>query len=205
MLQRERPDRICAAFDDHRLVANAGLVLSDTLGRHSPLSSVIRVSVQRDGVHVSFSVADQGRGIPAESLLLLFRKFSNVGSQEQGGDTRLGLAICKGIVEAHGAASGPRARAWPWGALHLHPAHGGGRERQGGFNPILAAAGRTGGMGAGAGGGRRPPGPALRPRHPGEGGLPAGVTGDPEEALRLMERERPDLVLLDLAPRGRRR
>ena len=36
MLLRERPDRICAAFDDHRLVANAGLVLSDTLGRATP-------------------------------------------------------------------------------------------------------------------------------------------------------------------------
>ena len=52
-------------------MANAGLALPDTLGRHSPLSSVIRVSVQRDAVHVSFSVADQGRGIPAASLVLL--------------------------------------------------------------------------------------------------------------------------------------
>ena len=47
-------------------------------------------------------MADEGRGIPAESFPHLFRKFSRVQSEEQGGDTGLGLAICKGIVEAHG-------------------------------------------------------------------------------------------------------
>ena len=28
MLPRNHPDRICIVFDDHRLVANAGLLLS---------------------------------------------------------------------------------------------------------------------------------------------------------------------------------
>ena len=67
------------------------------------------VSAVRDGVHVAVSVTDQGRGIPAEQLPDLFRKFS----RGQGADTPdgpapgidgpgLGLAICKGIVEAHG-------------------------------------------------------------------------------------------------------
>ena len=34
MLPPERPDRIYVAFDDHRLVANAGLVLPVTLAHH---------------------------------------------------------------------------------------------------------------------------------------------------------------------------
>ena len=34
MLPRERPDRIQVAFDDHRLVANAGLLLPVTLAHH---------------------------------------------------------------------------------------------------------------------------------------------------------------------------
>ena len=34
MLLPERPDRIYVAFDDHRLVANAGLVLPVTLAHH---------------------------------------------------------------------------------------------------------------------------------------------------------------------------
>ena len=33
MLPLEHPDRIQIAFDDHRLVANAGLLLPATLGR----------------------------------------------------------------------------------------------------------------------------------------------------------------------------
>ena len=52
---------------------------------------------------MEFSVADQGRGIPAESLPLLFRKFSPLaGPRSREEDMGLGLAICKGIVEAHG-------------------------------------------------------------------------------------------------------
>ena len=34
MLPLERPDRIDVAFDDHRLVANAGLILPVTLAHH---------------------------------------------------------------------------------------------------------------------------------------------------------------------------
>ena len=34
MLPRNQPDRINVAFDDHLLVANAGLLLPDTLALH---------------------------------------------------------------------------------------------------------------------------------------------------------------------------
>ena len=34
MLPRNHPDRIQIAFDDHRLVANAGLILPATLALH---------------------------------------------------------------------------------------------------------------------------------------------------------------------------
>ena len=34
MLPSEQPDRIHVAFDDHRLVANAGLLLAVTLAQH---------------------------------------------------------------------------------------------------------------------------------------------------------------------------
>ena len=34
MLPRNHPDRLQIAFDDHRLVANAGLLLSVTLAQH---------------------------------------------------------------------------------------------------------------------------------------------------------------------------
>ena len=41
MLPPERPDRIQIAFDDHRLVANAGLLLPVTLARHLGLRELV--------------------------------------------------------------------------------------------------------------------------------------------------------------------
>ena len=80
-------------------------VLSNLLAnaaRHSPDTLPLRVSASREGLLVVISVSDKGRGIPAASLPGLFRKFSRIDAEDQGGDTGLGLAICKGIVEAHG-------------------------------------------------------------------------------------------------------
>ena len=80
-------------------------VLSNLLtnaARHSPDTLPIRVSASREGLLVLISVSDKGRGIPAASLPGLFKKFSRIDADDQGGDTGLGLAICKGIVEAHG-------------------------------------------------------------------------------------------------------
>ena len=41
MLPLEQPDRIHVAFDDHRLVANAGLLLPVTLARHLGLDELV--------------------------------------------------------------------------------------------------------------------------------------------------------------------
>ena len=54
------------------------------------------------GFDVAVSVADEGRGIPSDRLPHLFRKFSRFEAEGEGGDTGLGLVICKGIVETHG-------------------------------------------------------------------------------------------------------
>ena len=41
MLPLDHPDRIQIAFDDHRLVANAGLLLPVTLARHLGLGELV--------------------------------------------------------------------------------------------------------------------------------------------------------------------
>ena len=56
MLPPERPDRIHVAFDDHRLVANAGLLLPVTLAHRACL-----IRTQRD-----LARADMGAGLPGE-------------------------------------------------------------------------------------------------------------------------------------------
>ena len=87
--------------DKSRIVQVLGNLLANA-ARHSPESSTISVSATPGDLQVSVSVSDEGGGITAESLPHLFRKFSRIETEEQGGDTGLGLAVCKGIVEAHG-------------------------------------------------------------------------------------------------------
>ena len=90
--------------DRRRIIQVLNNLLSNA-ARHSHEASPIRVAAVRDGVHVAFSVADDGVGVPAERLPHLFRKFSRLEGEDRGRDiagSGLGLAICKGIVEAHG-------------------------------------------------------------------------------------------------------
>ncbi|MDE2836981.1 MAG: response regulator [Chloroflexota bacterium] len=87
---------------DRRRIVQVFANLFSNASRRSPESSVIRVRAAQEGVHVAVSVVDEGRGITTERLPHLFRKFSRNEAEDQGGDTGLGLAICKGIVEAHG-------------------------------------------------------------------------------------------------------
>ena len=195
--------------DRRRIVQVLGNLLSNA-ARHSQESSVISVSAVREGVHVAVSVADEGRGIPADSLPNLFRKFSNVLSEEQGGDTGLGLAICKGIVEAHGGriwaeSDGPGLGArFTFTLPTVEEAGSGTADRR---QPVSnQSRGRD----------QRDSGERLRvlavDDDPNdlryvrdtlaEAGYAPVVTGDAEEALRLMEEERPELVLLDLMMPG---
>ncbi len=95
------PDLPWVMGDKSRIAQVLGNLLANA-ARHSPESSTIRVSATPGDLQVSVSVSDEGRGIPAESLPHLFRKFSRIETEEQSGDTGLGLAVCKGIVEAHG-------------------------------------------------------------------------------------------------------
>ncbi len=86
----------------NNLLANAA--------RHTPAPGVIRMAAQREDGHVAFSVSDDGEGIAPDLLPHLFRK--NVGGASGKASHGLGLAICKGLVEAHGgriraASDGP--------------------------------------------------------------------------------------------------
>ena len=72
MLPRNHPDRIQIAFDDHRLVANAGLLLPMTLAQHLGLREVV-------DSHVDLGDAP-GRANPGDKLLTL------VASALAGGD-----------------------------------------------------------------------------------------------------------------------
>jgi len=73
--------------------------------KYSPPGSAIDVLVQLDaeGGKCSFSVRDEGPGIPENERDKLFKDFGRLSVQPTGGEksTGLGLAICRKIVEAH--------------------------------------------------------------------------------------------------------
>ncbi len=87
--------------DRRRLVQVFGDLLSNA-SRSSHDTSPIRIDAVAEDVHVAFSVTDDGRGVAAEWIPHLFSKYSRPPGNGHGRDLDLGLAICKGIVEAHG-------------------------------------------------------------------------------------------------------
>ena len=197
------PDLPLVMSDRRRIVQVLNNLLSNA-ARHSEDASAIHLTVSLQGIHVTISVSDYGKGIPADRLPQLFRKFSRSESGEEGSDTGLGLAICKGIVEAHGG------RIWA-------ESDGPGTGARFTFTLPIAEAKPTGIP-------ARARGPVERAQPVGTGGerprilvvdddpqtlryvrdvltragyIPS-VTADPQDVSRLMEENEFKLVLLDL-------
>ncbi|MBS0630978.1 MAG: hybrid sensor histidine kinase/response regulator [Verrucomicrobia bacterium] len=71
--------------------------------KYSPPGSIVTVEIHREAKTCSFSVKDQGPGIPEGERDKLFKDFGRLSVQPTGGEksTGLGLAICRKIVDAH--------------------------------------------------------------------------------------------------------
>ena len=178
----ERPGQIDLSSDLPRVLADRRRIvqvlnnLLSNAARHSHELSPIRVAAVRDGVHVAFSVADDGVGLPAERLPHLFRKFSRLDGEERGrelGGSGLGLAICKGIVEAHGGRIRAESDGPGLGSRFTFtlPAVAEAAARP--LQTVPAPASKGTGAGPHSLRGRRPPDPALRAGCPHQGRLRA--------------------------------
>ena len=184
----------------HNLFANA----SQSSREWSP----IRVTAWLHDAHVVISVTDEGAGVASENLPRLFTKFARIdaaGDRRTGGNG-LGLAICRGIVEAHGG------RIWA-------ESEGEGHGTRFIFT-VPAVDEATGG---------HLPDPVRGTTHPGdapeandrilvvdddpqilryvrntlaEAGYTPVVTGDANEVDNLVDSERPQLVLVNLVLPG---
>ena len=202
------PSDLPQVMADRRRVVQVLNNLLSNAARNAPESTEIRVSAVREDDHVSISVADEGRGLAPERVAHLFRKHAAPGDGGREGRASghgLGLAICKGLVEAHGGRIRAESAGPGLGTTVVF---------------TLPAADEAGGKARGAS--RRPS------RQSGEGSGPARilvvdddprtlrlvrdalssggyapvVTGDPGEIKRILRVERPALVVLDLALPG---
>ena len=192
------PSDLPPVMADRRRIVQVLNNLLTNAARHSPESAPILVGAARDGAHIAVSVADQGQGLAPERLSQLFRKHPRTGGDGPAVRNGLGLAICKGLVEAHGG------RIW---------AESGGPGHSTRFTFTIPVAGAAP---AGSGGESSRSLPEGREgarilvvdddpqtlRFVRDALLEAGylplVTGDPQELPRLLQTDKPRLVLLDL-------
>jgi signal transduction histidine kinase len=95
---RDPLPRICA--DRDRLVQVLGNLLGNAM-KFTPERGVVHVEVGRRDSNVYFSVRDSGPGIPEADLKNVFTPYWQAKKTAHMG-AGLGLAIVRGIVEAHG-------------------------------------------------------------------------------------------------------
>jgi signal transduction histidine kinase len=88
-----------------------GRVLNNLVGnalQHTPPGGFVRVNARREPRFIQVEVLDTGEGIQAEDLPHVFERFyrGEKSRSRSTGGAGLGLAIAKGIVEAHGGRIG---------------------------------------------------------------------------------------------------
>ena len=201
-VQIDLPPDLPLVMADRRRIVQVLLNLLSNAVRHSLDDSTVRLSAQRSGVEVEIQVADQGEGIAAERLPKLFSKFSRSPAEAGSGaaESGLGLAICKGIVEAHGGriraeSDGPgRGAQFSFslpaseapGAAEPSPATEAVEERRSSRRTRILAVDDD-------------PKTLLHVRDSlVRAGYDPILTGDPDAVARLIVEQRPHLVLLDL-------
>ncbi len=190
------PDLPRVMVDRQRIAQVLNNLLTNA-ARHSPGATPIHIAGVLDGVHVAVSVVDQGTGVPPALLPRLFDKHAGVlkGAREHGAG--LGLAICKGLVEAHGGRIRAESEGTGTGARFtftvpaveeapIPDARSVASTRDGRAAPRVLVVDDD-------------PQTLIYVR----GALSAAgyeplVTGEPRELARMLCSENPDLVLLDL-------
>lgn len=100
------PDDLLLVDIDYLQIDQVLTNLLENAVRYTPQESPIEISARIEGEEVVLSVADRGPGIPPAELERVFDKFYRVLHGQRRLDSSmgsgLGLAVCKGLVEAHG-------------------------------------------------------------------------------------------------------
>ena len=105
-VQTHLPDDLPPVELDYLQMDQVLTNLIENAVRYTPPESPIEVSAQIDGEQMVISVADRGPGIPQADKERIFDKFYRVLATQRNAvsvpGSGLGLAVSKGLVEAHG-------------------------------------------------------------------------------------------------------
>jgi two-component system sensor histidine kinase KdpD len=99
----EMPDELPMVPVDFVLTEHVLANLLDNAAKYSPKGSQIELRVTVRSGSVTIDVIDEGLGVPATDMTRIFERFYRVktGDHRPAG-VGLGLAICRGFVEAMG-------------------------------------------------------------------------------------------------------
>jgi two-component system, OmpR family, sensor histidine kinase KdpD len=115
-LQLSLPDGLPVVELDYIQIDQVVTNLLENAARYTPAGSPLDIDIGIQGEWVQVRIADRGPGIPATERERVFDKFyrvlGNAAGQVRG--SGLGLAVCKGLIEAHG------------GRIWVEPREGGG-------------------------------------------------------------------------------
>jgi two-component system sensor histidine kinase KdpD len=98
------PANLPPVYGDAKRIAQVLVNLVRNASTYAPKGTEIIISASVRGGFVQMNVSDQGPGIPPADHKRVFKAFQR-GVNVENGPTQgagLGLAICKGLVEAHG-------------------------------------------------------------------------------------------------------
>jgi PAS domain S-box-containing protein len=96
---------IVAQADPMRLSQVLANLVTNAI-KFTPAGGRITVRLHHGGDHARIEVADTGRAIAPEDIPKLFQRFSQLEGAQAKGGLGLGLAISKGLVDAHGGQIG---------------------------------------------------------------------------------------------------
>ena len=100
------PDELPVVRVDGRAVTEVIYTLLDNACKYAPAQTQVTITARNGNSAIELAVEDQGPGIPPDQRKRVFERFYRIagnGSQSAPtGGIGMGLAIAKGIVEAHG-------------------------------------------------------------------------------------------------------
>jgi two-component system sensor histidine kinase KdpD len=103
-IETDVPSNLPAIVVDPLLIGEVIANLVDNAIKYSPTASTIEIKAVQKGPEIITSITDHGRGIPAGEEEAIFDKFYRARSTSDRtvSGMGMGLAICRGIVQAHG-------------------------------------------------------------------------------------------------------
>lgn len=97
------PRNLPPVWADPGRIAQVLIILVENATRHSPEGSAVSVEARADAAGVVLTVSDRGSGMPQSKLDVLFDDYLHQERAAAGRKAgRLGLPLCRTLVEAHG-------------------------------------------------------------------------------------------------------